>query len=38
MIKSILDPRNSCFKVVPHKVSIYNRARLDKHFSKEDLF
>ena len=38
MAKSTLVARNSCFKVVPHKVSICDRDRLEKDFTKEYFF
>ena len=38
MTDSVLDARNVCYKVVPHKVSICDGDRLERDFTKEEYF
>nr|QHR88373.1 hypothetical protein Q903MT_gene2386 [Picea sitchensis] len=35
---SVVAVRNSCYQVVPHKVSVGDRDRLDRAFTKDELF
>lgn len=30
--------KNACFRVAPHKVSVVDHDRLDRDFTKDDLF
>lgn len=38
MTNTIFDARNYCLKMVPHNISICNQDRLDKDFTKEEIF